>query len=271
MNRVHPVSFISSPFPRIGEEPVTWGKERGCRLAENYKAVVDLNTGKLFSIVSKDYRLIRHEQAIEQVEEAIFKTASIGTYEAYTEFYNEGGRMRRTYRFPETAVEINKGDLVDLELYLFNSYDRTWPLIILLGAFRLVCTNGLVVGQKYLHLRKRHVYELGQINVSEEVLTALKRFRSQTKQWKRWAGKRLTRKGCSRVLESMKPGIKATEEIQKKVNDEAEGFEPDGFAVLTVWGFYNILTWYISHYAVSLNHQVEMEGRLRRAIFHLMR
>jgi hypothetical protein len=271
MANAQPVSLIASPFPKVGEMPVIWGKEKDTRLAENHKAIVNLNSGKLYSIVSKDYRVIRHEEVIKEVEQAISDTIGLSNYEAITAFFNHGGRMRRTYRFKEIGVEVKKGDLINPELHLMNSYDKTWPFIILLGAFRVVCENGLVVSQKLLHLRRRHVYEIEQINVVEEVGTALKRFKQQAQQWKGWTEKRISPRAYSRALDFMTLGIKARKEVEKRISEEAEGFDPDGFPVLTVWGFYNILTWHISHNAVSLNHQVEMEGRLRTAYSQLIR
>ena len=31
----------------------------------------------------------------------------------------------------------------------------------------------------------------------------------------------------------------------------------------SLWQFYNVVTWYITHHAALLNHRVEMEKRLR--------
>ena len=101
-------------------------------------------------------------------------------------FITMARRMRVIYRFYKKSVEIKKGDTVNPELHLFNSYDITWPFIVLIGAFRFVCANGLVVGEKYLHLRKRHVYHFDQMDIKEQVSTALKRFNLQTNQWKKW-------------------------------------------------------------------------------------
>jgi hypothetical protein len=263
--------LIASPFPNVGEMPVLWAKNRNAHLTGEHKAIVDLDTGKVFCIASNHYKLIRHESAIEQVEDAIAQRGDLGDYTAFTEFYNHGGRMRRTYRFLGIGVEISKDDFVCPELLLFNSYDSEWPFTVLLAAFRVVCTNGLVVEQKLLSLRKRHVYELGEINVQEEVTTALKRFKQQARQWKGWTKRRLSSRAYSRVLESMKFGIKAREQVESAVLREADGFDPDGSPILTLWGFYNVLTWYITHNSISLNHQVEMEGRLRTASLHLMR
>jgi hypothetical protein len=69
----------------------------------------------------------------------------------------------------------------------------------------------------------------------------------------------------------MKFGVKAKEQIELKMIKEAEGFDSNGFPILNVWEFYNALTWYVSHKAVSLNHQVEMQDRLRAAFIHFVR
>ena len=58
-------------FPQIIEQPVSWGPLGNTYQTDRYKAIVDANTGKLFAIVSQDYRLIRHEEAIEKVERNI--------------------------------------------------------------------------------------------------------------------------------------------------------------------------------------------------------
>ena len=271
MPNIETVPMIASSFPNVAKMPVLWVKGQSTHPAQEHQAIVDLDTGKVFCVASNHYKLIRHETAIEQVESAIARRRDLGEYTVLTEFYNYGGRMRRIYRFLERGVEISRGDVVSPELIVLNSYDAAWPFVVLLGAFRIVCTNGLVVGQKFLHLRKRHIYELGQINVVEEVGTALKRFNQQARQWKGLTEKKLTPRAYSKVLEAMKLGIKAREEVESRIFREADGIDPDGFPILTVWGFYNVLTWHISHNSVSLNHRVELEDRLRTAIIYLTR
>lgn len=254
-------------FPEVGETPVLWGR-LNLKRADDYKAIVNPNTGKVFSIVSKHYKLIRHEDAIQQIEDTTNDFPELGQYKVITEFYNEGARMRRNYCFHELFTEIAPNDNVNPELHLFNSYDTTWPFFVLLGAFRIVCTNGLVVGKKYLHLRKRHVYDFDQIDLKEQISTALKRFKLQTKQWKKWADHRLTEKTYFNLMKTMKFGKKAMKDIRERTAQEAEGFNDNNFPIMSLWIFFNVITWYISHHAVSLNHRVEMERRLRSAMVH---
>ena len=251
-------------FPEVSEMPVFWGKTN--QRASNYKAIVNPESGKVYSIVSKDYKLIRHEDAVQRIESAIDENLKLGKYKSDTKFYNDEARMCRTYRFYEKSVEIKKSDRVNPELHLFNSYDTTWPFIVLIGAFRFVCANGLVVGDKYLYLRKRHVYDFEQMDIKEQVSTALKRFNLQTNQWKRWTECRLTEKIYTNVMKTMKFGKKAMDEIENRTAQEAKDFADNGFPIMNLWIFYNVLTWYITHRTVSLNHRVELERRLRLAM-----
>jgi len=253
-------------FPHIVEQPVMWGYYRNMHDAADYKALVDDDTGKVFSLVSRSYQVIRHEEAIDQVEAALYTHPELGPYTFTTEFYNDGGRMRRQYTFPDIAVKIDAGDVVNLQIHLFNSYDVTWPFIVILGALRLVCTNGLVIGNEYFLLRKRHVAPLEALNIEEQVSTAIERFEFQSMKWKAWAQHPLTEKAYYQVMSSMQFGKKASEEIGEQIAHQAAGFDDNGIPIMSVWLFYNVLTWYITHKAVSLNHRVEMEKRLRTAI-----
>lgn len=248
-------------FPEIVAQPVRWEGNERLHPAHNYKAIVDANTGKLFSIVSKNYKVIRHEEALEVVEKAINEHPELGIYEVGTDFFNDGGRMRRTYRFTEMPFKISVNDEVYPELHLFNSYDYSWPFIVLLGGFREICTNGLVVGKKFLHIRKRHVWGLKELDVSKQVSTALKRFFLQTEQWRKWTDQLLAVGVYAKVMEAMKFGKGASKRIEDRIAKEADEFDRDGFPIMSV-----VLTWHVTHRAVSLNHRVELEKRLRKAL-----
>jgi hypothetical protein len=258
--------FNQTTFPEIVAQPVRWEGTERLHPAHNYKALVDAKTGKLFSIVSKKYKVIHHESAIDAIEKAINEHSELGAYVFRTGFYNDGGRMRRTYRFTEMPFKISENDEVYPELHLFNSYDCSWPFIVLLAGFRVICTNGLVVGKRFLHMRKRHVWDLEELDVSEQVSTALKRFFLQTEQWRKWADQPLAVSVYAKVMEAMKLGKGAVKQIEGRIAKETDKFDREGFPIMSVWVFFNVLTWYITHRAVSLNHRVELEKRLRKAI-----
>jgi len=258
-------------FPRVIEQPVSWGDQNKLHAAEGYKAIVDSDTGKVFSIVSKDYKIITHERAIEQIESVIAKNENLGRYDTKFDFYNGGGRMHCTFTFPGISVEIKARDFVNLQLHLLNSYDVRWPFIITLGAFRLVCRNGLIIGEKIFHIRKRHVYELDELYIRKNIATATERFKQQTDKWINMTHIPLHPTTYEKVMKSMKFGKNATEEIWHGIEHDASGRNDENFPIMSLWSFYNVLTWYITYKAVSLNHRVEMENRLRAAMGYFRR
>lgn len=262
-------SYQPQRFPQVTEQPVFWGpRNNKSQPAEGYKAIVDADTGKVFSIVSNDYKIITHQQAIERIKSIIAKNANLGSYDIAVDFFNDGGRMRCTFTFPGIAAEIEKGDIVNLQLHLSNSYDVTWPLTVILGALRLVCRNGLVVGEKMLHIKKRHVYKIDNLNIDQTIATAMKRFEKQSGKWMDLSRSPLYPRTYKTVMETMKFGKNATEEILHRIDHNASGYDDNGFPLISLWIFYNVLTWYITYKAVSLNHQVEMENRLRAAMVY---
>lgn len=255
-------ALLSSAFPMVAEQPVFCGSKAKSWTADNHKAIVDLATGKVFSIVSQDYRLIRHEDAIEFIEGAIQKNPELGAYITTTSFYNDGGRMLHAFRFPGISVQIDRGDSVSLELHLFNSYDMTWPVVVLLGAFRLVCANGLVIGKKYYQFRKRHVFRLEDIGLEANLERSIGRFTLQAKEWRKWAEIPMTMAVYDRVMRSMQFGVQAAGEIEERIWNE-NGYPQGNAPLVTLWAFYNVLTWYITHRVASLNRRVEVENKLR--------
>ena len=212
--------------------------------------------------------VIRHEKAIEEIESVISRVPELGEYRVTTELYNAGGRMRREYVFFEHPVPVAPDDMLNPTLTLLNSYDTKWPFSVILGAFRLFCKNGLIIGLMLFHIKKRHVCGLEELHIKEGVSTALSRFFEQVTEWKRWAGEILPQKVYNRVMEAMDLGKKGTEGIQGRMFEEAEDINDNGFPIISVWLFYNVLTWYITYRSVSLNHKVELEERLRKAIVH---
>ena len=257
-----------SVFPLVAEQPVFCGPKDKPWPAGKHKAIVDLATGKVFSIVSRDYRLIRHEDAIGFLEKAIRKNPDLGAYVTTTSFYNDGGRMFHVFRFPGISVRIDQGDVVNLELHLFNSYDLTWPFIVLVGGFRLVCSNGLVVGKKFYQFRRRHVFSLEDVGLEADLGRSIDQFTLQAGEWREWTEVPMTMTVYDRVMGAMQLGARATEEIEERIWNE-NGYSQGNVPLVSLWAFFNVLTWYITHRVASLNRRVELGNRLRAAMGHL--
>jgi hypothetical protein len=262
------IQLLETVFPVVIEEPVSWGQEKTLHKADHYKALVDHHTGNVFSIVTTDYKVIRHEEAIAFLDIELAKVSDLGRYEAKTYLHNNGARMLRQYIFPERTVEIAKRDVIHPTINLYNSYDQSWSLTILLGAFRLVCKNGLVTGEKFFQMKRKHTRPIEEINIRKDLSSALRRFNVQAQVWKRWHQNPLSEKSYVKVMEMMNLSKRATSIVLERLHNESTGYDRDGFPIITIWNFFNILTWYITYQVVSLNQRVEMESRLRKAMIY---
>ena len=124
-----------------------------------------------------------------------------------------------------------------------------------------------------MHLRASTLFAADNIALSKtpslaKVSTALDRFFLQTEQWREWADQLLVVGVHAKVMEAMKLGKVAVKQIEYRMAKEATDFDKDGFPIMSVWVFFNVLTWYITHRAVSLNHRVDLERRLKKAIIN---
>jgi hypothetical protein len=130
-----------------------------------YDAIVRLpleNTAAEVSvgIVRKSYQLVQHVDLFNLVIDA-FQKAKVDTdkVQAKLKATANAERIRLTLLLPETdkfQFRISDNDHMNLRLELFNSVDASTRCVALLGWFRFVCGNGLVVGVTQTEVRGVH-------------------------------------------------------------------------------------------------------------------
>ena len=140
-------------MPEIGitrilyENP--WNEDDEClNQASKMKLTVSLDKdGKIHSLnkVSDDYKLVQHEEAIwKSLDQIITRFPEFGTPDVDLNFRKHGGIMHAKYTFPK-AVEIQEGDPIKPVVVLTNSVDLSKRFSLTFGAFRMICTNGMVI------------------------------------------------------------------------------------------------------------------------------
>lgn len=139
----------------------------------NRQAVVRTDSNVAIGVVSKKYALVPHAEVVEGFREAL-KGHKVN--ESIRTTHN-GARMHLELMLPDVRVDIGGGDEVALRLVVENSYDGSHKLQIIFGALRLVCSNGMVIGRKFLSLNRRHIGTVGvdveMVRKQVEMLTEL--------------------------------------------------------------------------------------------------
>ena len=132
-------------FP-VKEIPAIWAdKDNGNILNKNtgHKFIVREDTGEVISCMTNEYNLIKNEQVID-IASPIMTKYDAELKEVRT--FSEGARSQWTWNFPNSTVDIGGGDMVNPTVTIRNSYDGSLEASATAGAFRLVCSNGMVIG-----------------------------------------------------------------------------------------------------------------------------
>jgi hypothetical protein len=128
---------------------------------QNKLAVVRADSGDVLGIVSKKYQVLKHEDVVNSFRKALAKT----NYEEKIKIAKDGSSLYLTYSLNDEMIEIRDGDFVKLQFIVRNSYNGSSSLQIMLGAFRLVCTNGMIIGKKFFSFSQRHIGTGGEIKI----------------------------------------------------------------------------------------------------------
>ena len=119
-----------------------------------YKFIVKKSSHEILGCVTDNYKVITNKQIMDKAN-PILKNK--GAILKDVRAFGNGARTKWTFRFPDTKVEIAKGDHVNPEIVINNSYDGTSEVSAMGGAFRMLCLNGLTIGYALSKQGSRHV------------------------------------------------------------------------------------------------------------------
>jgi len=165
------MSIESTLFP-VKEYPANfaYNSESGIsdvKLDTGYKFIVREDTKQVLSCMTDEYKLV-HNSDIIKAANPILKQHKAILREAVS--LGDGQRTVWKWTMPKSVIEISQGDTMNPEIIIKNSYDGSLQVHILSGAFRLVCSNGMIIG----NIIEKHNYKhnVGNVNLDnlEEVI-----------------------------------------------------------------------------------------------------
>lgn len=133
------------------------GKDTG------FDNIFNAQNGNSPGVVSRDYNLITHKQAVLDVLEDFDKAGLPKVEPTRIETSAAGSHLFATFRFITEfdlglkAIEKpNVGDLLSPGFQIINSYDRSYKYSLNATMLRLVCTNGMTVNELLFGQSQRH-------------------------------------------------------------------------------------------------------------------
>lgn len=120
-------------------------------LSTEHKFIVREDTEQVLSCMSNEYKLVTNQEVFEKSSEVIKEFEGTLTE---TKIFGNGARARWRYRFPQT-IKVGEDDMHP-EIIMGNSYDGTSQVYMMMGAYRLVCSNGMIIGVTFGKFNNRH-------------------------------------------------------------------------------------------------------------------
>ena len=180
---------------------LTQGDNQTTRLNQRLDTIVrrpfeEDHTFVPIGVVSKEYALVQHEAIIGTATDAL-KAAEIEPQEVTAEIRitEYGERMGLSLYLPE-RFDFDPGDGAPMALRLecLNSVDGSTRFRALVGWYRFVCSNGMVIGVTRMNLRRRHVGEIHVEEIGEVLKAGFTEAEADKVNFKKWREKTLTPK-----------------------------------------------------------------------------
>lgn len=247
-------------FPNPILEPVWFGKRPNTRV-EGTRAIVDQNTGTMYAMCSDQYKIVRYEEIIKMVEVASLSFPEFGKPNIIPVVLQGGAKIVVHCKFPDIKYEIKVGDLIAPYFSLKSSLDLAWKMIESYSAERLVCTNGMRVGEKISSLKKRHVLSLNLDEFSEKIKEGMLHFSEQTDMWKKFVDFKVAKELEDVIWEELPFSKNEKEKIEALVEIESQKTIADMRKedTLSLWNLNAVLTQYTTHEIKNEVRRLELE------------
>ena len=118
--------------------------------------------------VSKDYRLVQHHEAIyKSLDYIVENHPEFGIPEISLNFMKNGGLMKCNFIFPQ-AIELQENDPVKPVVSITNSADLSKRFSLYFGAYRMICSNGMVVpDRRFKGTMIKKLHKMGVLDLED--------------------------------------------------------------------------------------------------------
>jgi hypothetical protein len=213
------------------------------RRAPKHKAIVDVDTDEIISVVGMGYNLVQNSEIIPQYERAIARSnLNTDGMERKIDYSHDGARTVVSYRFPAHRIAVKEGDEMDLMITVLNSYDGSWKFMSMVGAFRLLCTNGQIIGDSFSSYYGKHTKSLDVDYAIHKLENSLEVYLNNVDLWKQYTTSKVSLGEAHHILEVLSNG-------NKKMLEELQGtYQKYVFEMgHNLWAVFNTLTDWSTH------------------------
>lgn len=212
------------------------------------------DNGAFVGAASEQYGLVQNRTLLDRAEEAFQKRGITPSDRSIC--ISEGGkRMKAVYDFKNEVIQLpTVGEELGFRLMVTNSFDRSLRVRFVLGALRLICTNGMVgEGAAAFDLLKKHSQQTAR-NI-DDLLTvdaldkSLDAFHKSGQVWDKLGRMPITQEEGLIILQNLTGSGKAipSERIRNGVATVWGNPRHKQDEARNVWNLYNAATQHITH------------------------
>ena len=208
-----------------------------------HKCIVDSN-GQPISVVGAKYQLVQNSVLIPQFEVALKQSGlDLSGIQRKVSTSASKGRTVVRYTLPNHTFRIGKraDDEVNLEISLLNSYDGSWKFQSMVGAFRMLCTNGMIVGENFAHFYGKHTKNLDTQKAINNIKHSLSTYQDNIELWNHMANVSITHDDADKFFER----VATSESMLEYLRTAYAKYTLEVGA--NVWGVFNALTDWSTH------------------------
>jgi hypothetical protein len=135
----------------------------------DYKAVVNIDTNQILSVVSKNYRLIKNQEALN-IGKKVFSKLFPSVSENDWKIFKVISPLKGTFCHIDLIHEDVNLKTWDQDVWypflrVTNSYNKTFALTFELGFVRKLCSNGVIFSKKTVKVKFNH----NQSNLTSDI------------------------------------------------------------------------------------------------------
>lgn len=242
------MKYSMGNFP-VTEVPI---KTEGLTNSTDYKFIVRCDTSQVLSCMTKEYKLVTNQEVID-ASYNIMKEAKATMSEVRT--FGGGARTVWKWKFPD-SVEVKKGDFINPEILIKNSYDGSTQVSLLAGLWRQICSNGMVIGNTIGYNSNRHSIYNPNLDKLPEIIYDMVSFTKDVIQNELGyliSTELKNKNNISKVVEMFPQQV-----IEQLVNYLAAK------EIKTYWDLLNACTWVTTH---AMNRSQESTFKLESTIY----
>lgn len=194
--------------------------------------------------VSSQYKVVQHGEAILSVLNSLPDNFGLDKIEIGVT--PDGGRSFAKFT-SDKFIEVKKGDKVKYQAILENSCDTTKKFFLSGGAFRMICSNGMVIPDERVEhsiSRKLHKGGLDLNNEIEQFLRIMEQSIQSLDVWKQYSQKTIDAPKLETFFDYLEIGPRTSSEILETElrgeNNSVAGLLEQ--RKLTAWDLYNSFT-----------------------------